>query len=272
MSEELNEDKGMRGVVCTAGLFKPLVEKLKENERKGKELSAKIRKDFADAKKMCDIHDCELPPDYDSSFSKSWFENKVIIVYGNCPKCMREVQTALVNDKWKKCGVPANLVTATFGNYVTRGNDGMIQALSDVKQQMTKKGFLILRGTWGTGKTHLAVAALKQVGGEMITQADLVGLLRQTYSDNSGPEDLVKKYRECECLVLDELDSQVKGADIPQLLYRILAHRYDDGKFTIITSNEKLDVILEILGPKLTDRIKDNYLVVQFDWKSYRGQ
>ncbi len=260
-------------IVSVADVMKPAVENFKKMEDEAAAFGKKLDKFLVGKSRKCPFHEVPLPIDRPKSFSESWFNRKdggMKVFFGNCKECEKEENSVIVNELWLKRGIPENLLSATFENYST-DSEGKQKALDDVRQQMGRKGFLILRGTWGTGKTHLAVAALKTVGGEMITQADLVGLLRQTYADNAGPEDLVKKYRECECLVLDELDSQVKGVDIPQLLYRILAHRYDDGKFTIITSNEKLDVILDILGPKLTDRIKDNYLVVPFDWKSYRG-
>jgi DNA replication protein DnaC len=270
----------MNRVFCLADVMKPATEFWQKKAEAAKRFGIDLRKFAATQGRFCDEHEnTKLPVDYDKSFSKSWYNREFIkaggdftICYGNCPKCARAENDSLVNESWIKFGVPDNLIDCTLENYATDGHEGKIKALEKVTAQIKRRGFIILRGTVGTGKTHLAVGALKKVGGLMVTEADLLGELRKTYNSKEvSADDVVNKYRKCECLVIDELDSEVTGIDIPQLLYRILARRYDDGKLTILTSNEELDTILEILGIKLTDRIKDNYVNVKFAWESHRG-
>jgi DNA replication protein DnaC len=263
-------------VISTEGLFDSLIDKMVENSIECNALEVKLNGYLKTVKKKkCEIHNTELPVDYEASLSKCWFDRrseKLHAVFGKCPTCEKAAKARIVNESWKKAGIPTNMLHCTFGNYDT-STEGQLKALQKVKKQMAEGGFIILRGTVGTGKTHLSVSVLKHIGGLMVTEADLLGELRKTYiSRTQSADDVIDKYRKVSCLVIDELDSEVIGVDIPQLLYRILARRYDDEKLTILTSNESLDTILKILGEKLKDRIKDNYTVVTFDWPSHRGR
>lgn len=266
--------KGWKPVTPLATVLAPVLESLNKKAEEAKAFADSIREEIASftPDKCIDHPDTDLWIDMDSTFSASWRDRKLVVVFGDCPKCKEEKYAFLVNDRWRKRGIPEKIRHATFSNFqIDTPEKRRAWMKADIVIDKRKKGFLILRGKVGTGKSHLAAAGLKAVGdGLFVTMADLVGELRQTYSLNSDKEEMISKYREAKCLVIDELSKEIKGTDIPDLLYRILGLRYDKDMITIITSNESLSDIIDILGDKLTDRIKANYQVANFDWESYR--
>lgn len=220
-----------------------------------------------------DHPDQAIPIEEDKTFEESWRKNSLAIVYGVCPKCAAERQKEREEHLWLDRGVPNKVLHATFDNYNTDGDPDKQKALAKFRAQVKRGGgFIIAVGLWGTGKSHLAAATMKAVGGgAFITEHDLIAELRKTYETNSGQDKMVEKYRTAKVLVLDELSPEVKGADVSPLLYRVLGYRHDHNLLTVITSNDDLNTILGILGPKLKDRMRENYTVANFTWASHRG-
>lgn len=234
----------------------------------------KIRAEMEGVSQTCPDHeDTELEVDWDKTFGRSHLEGRLVPCFKQCQKCRDEMKGSLVNERWLKMGVPQKNAHATFKNYdVTISPAEQKKAIIKFQMQLAKNcGFIIALGKVGTGKSHLAAAALKEGGGGVfITQADMIGQLRQTYSDNTGQEELVDRLCDAKILVLDELSAEVKGTDVSPFLYRVLARRYDEGKLTVLTSNEDLDTVKLILGDRIKDRMSASYVVVNFTWASYR--
>lgn len=227
----------------------------------------------------CVMHECNLLLNWDATFSASWFASKeingikVVRKFQKCVLCEQERLAPLVNEKWRKMGIPEQVLDAELNQFIADTPEKQL-ILKKIKHQVDRgNGFVILRGSVGTGKSYMGAAIIKSAGhGKFVTEADLIGELRKTYDEHKGLEEMVAKYRSCKVLVLDELDAAVKGSDIQPILYRILADRYEKSKLTVITSNETLDSILEILGARLQDRIKKSFVHCNFNWPSYRGQ
>lgn len=264
----------MSNIVSVADAVKPAIE---EFDRIAKEVEVffnGIREKLDQLQEeLCAEHECLLKVNEDLTLQQSWKARSLVVRYFECSECAKEFTQALVNEKFSSMGIPHKLRAATLGNYKIE-NLSQEKAVKKVAMRMRiGSGFLILRGGVGTGKSHLAAATLKESkSGLFVTQADLIAELRQTYAENTGQEKMVQRYRNAKVLVLDELTEEVKGVDIPALLYRILGDRYDKGRLTVITSNETLETIMTILGARLTDRIREDHTVVTCEWPSHRKQ
>lgn len=261
------------GVFDLASCLKPTMEIL---EAKSKEISAEADKYRAllndyNITECCELCGGKRTAHWEKTFYQSYMAGQLVVVYGPCDSCDTLFKKLLVNEKWKLMGIPEKLLGCTLENFKCE-NDQQTKAFGKTQAQVAHgRGFLILRGMVGTGKSHLAVGVMKQVGdGIFVTEADLIAELRETYSKNSGQETMVAKYRKPKIMVLDELALEVKGVDIPQLLYRILGSRYNDNLLTVITSNETLETISSILGPRLIDRIRESLRVGTLEGESYR--
>jgi DNA replication protein DnaC len=270
-----DETRNMRNVVCASEEIADILPILQEKERKWNDFVRQVDWELEKMEpEFCLEHeDVRLVVDRDKTLSGTWFhpEKRITVRYQGCPVCAEALTKSLVNEKWVKMGIPHKVLHATMDNFKTD---------TDKKQRLFLKvetflkrggGFLIFRGEVGTGKSHLGTAIIKDVGeGLFVTELDLLAEFRGTYGGKGDENAVIEKYRTCKVLVLDELSAEVKGVDIAPLLYRVLADRYDKGLLTVITSNEKLDVILDILGARLADRVKHSYYVATFDWESAR--
>ena len=135
--------------------------------------------------------------------------------------------------------------------------------------------WLLLKGGFGTGKTHLAAA----VGHHrlamgypvlFLTVPDLLDHLRQTYapSNEVDYDELFERVKNVQLLVLDDLGSESPTAWANEKLFQLLNHRYVKRLATVITTN----VDIEGIDPRLQSRLVDNTLVTGFymDFPDYR--
>ena len=105
------------------------------------------------------------------------------------------------------------------------------------------KGLLFM-GSVGTGKTHLAVAALtelartKGVRGLYVNALDLVQQLQMSF-DGGGPsrEEILGPVTDSELLVLDEIGAGRLTEWVRDLLYYVINARYMAERVTVFTTN-----------------------------------
>lgn len=102
---------------------------------------------------------------------------------------------------------------------------------------------LLLMGPVGTGKTHLAVAALKGlitgrgVAGRFTDFTSLVLQIQMTFDGSGGSRGLLEPLVATEVLVLDELGAGKMSPWVSDLLYYLVNSRYLEGRTTIFTTN-----------------------------------
>ncbi len=145
---------------------------------------------------------------------------------------------------------------------------------------------LLLVGACGSGKTHLAVAALLEIiaqdkPGKLLFRnfQDLVQDLQATFEGTDAPKksEVLQPLIDADLLVLDELGSQKPTAWVRDILYYVVNSRYNDVRATIFTSNylddprpgeERLE---ERIGTQLRSRLYEmaSNIVITVD-KDYR--
>jgi DNA replication protein DnaC len=104
---------------------------------------------------------------------------------------------------------------------------------------------LLLMGPVGTGKTHLAVAALRQiisekrppVRGRFVDFTSLVLEIQMTFDGSGSSRDMLRPLLESDVLVIDELGAGKTTAWVMDLLYYLVNSRYQENKITIFTTN-----------------------------------
>ena len=104
---------------------------------------------------------------------------------------------------------------------------------------------LLLMGSVGTGKTHLAVAALQQIMREKTPPvrgrfADFTALvleIQMTFDGSGSSRDILRPLIEADLLVLDELGAGKTTPWVMDLLYYLVNTRYLEGRVTLFTTN-----------------------------------
>lgn len=141
------------------------------------------------------------------------------------------------------------------------------------------EGWLLLEGTYGTGKTHLAAAvgnARLQQGDLVlfITTPDLLDHLRSTYAPGAevGFDATFERLRNAQLLILDDLGVENPSEWAKEKLFQLLNHRYSHQLPTVVTTNADLDALDARVRSRLLDRNVTHRVVIDApDYRSATG-
>ena len=144
--------------------------------------------------------------------------------------------------------IPPRFRECSFHNYFPK-NDSQFFAHSFasrlVEDYPAVETGLLFTGSVGVGKTHLAIATLKELiekkGAKCLFYES--GSLLKTIQDSYNPISQTSEMRvlapvyQAEVLVLDELGATVPTNWVRDTLYQIINTRYNNKKLTIFTTN-----------------------------------
>jgi len=138
-------------------------------------------------------------------------------------------------------------------------------------------GWLVLTGTYGCGKTHLAAAianyqlAHGQSPPMFVVVPDLLDHLRATFSPTSNItlDKLFEQVRSVSLLVLDDLGTESATPWAREKLFQLFNYRYAARLPTVITTSDSIDQI----EPRLRSRMLDSTRCTIFaiEAPGYRG-
>jgi DNA replication protein DnaC len=149
---------------------------------------------------------------------------------------------------------------------------------------------LLLMGSSGIGKTHLATATLRgllQKGADGIFYdfRDLLDELRASYGPEAGrsEESILHRVFTVEVLVLDELGSEKLTDWVREIVHRVVIRRYNDERLTICTTNyldtellgreaDPLETLEGRIGYRLRSRLYEMCDTLVLGGKDYRRQ
>lgn len=221
--------------------------------------------------------DCGLPAplDREKSLEESSSRMGLRLVYDACNACQAEKRT---RRELARAGVPSRVHGAKFENYEIydeRQKEAVRQIRAWIKDP--EKAFLLLLGSCGAGKGHLAAAACRAFLGSSIkwrTHDEFIGKCHAL--DFSDREDYLDSLSGAGLLILDEMGGRSATADTPERFYRVLDKRYDRKKKTILIGNiplrsEKGTSILSLTGDdRMESRIVETGVVIGCRWGDYR--
>ena len=122
------------------------------------------------------------------------------------------------------------------------------------------EGWLLLRGGYGCGKTHLAAAIANHrlSEGEMailVTVPDLLDFLRATFAPDSEVsfDERLQQIKTASLLILDDFGTESGTPWAQEKLFQILNYRYNSRLPTVITTNYELEEIELRVRSRLVD-------------------
>jgi DNA replication protein DnaC len=138
---------------------------------------------------------------------------------------------------------------------------------------------LLMIGPCGSGKTHLAVAALVEIinsgkPGRVLfcNFQDLIQEIQASFDSDEVPSksELLHPLLEADLLVLDELGSQKPTTFVQDILYYVINTRYNEERTTIFTTNytdnpdAKEEPLAARIGTRLRSRLYEMATLVPF--------
>jgi DNA replication protein DnaC len=171
----------------------------------------------------------------------------------------RSMDRAGIPDRYRHCTLDGfelwNPEDPTLGKALR-----LVQEFVDLYPAVDKG--LVLMGPVGTGKTHLAVAAMQQilrekrppVNGRFADFTSLVLEIQMTFDGSGGSREILKPLVQCDLLVLDELGAGKTTPWVMDLLYYLVNTRYLENRLTIFTTNYS-DFPKKTGEESLTDRV-----------------
>lgn len=178
--------------------------------------------------------------------------------------------------------IPSRHEKSTFVNYQTN-TQGQANALSQClsyAQRIAEKQTcnLIMVGSTGTGKTHLACATatnllkkglkVRYITSEEVAQKIMNAWDRET--KDQSEESVIYEIAQYDLLIIDEYGLHDRDKRL-ELVHKVLTKRYNCKKATMLVSNFTLKKLKEDLGDRLFSRFQhDGLALIECNWADQR--
>jgi DNA replication protein DnaC len=212
-----------------------------------------------------------------------------------CPTChaaIREEEDRLKRLRdfahWQlqKARIPRRFADKSFKNYEARTPEqkkafDICQGYADNFDEHLKAGrCMLLLGSLGTGKTHLAIAIANRlircqgVSAIYRTVGGVLAEIRSSYDARDvTEEEVMRSLVAPKLLILDEAGATKPSEFELATLFRIINGRYEQLLPTIVISNLPADELSTALGERCVDRLREGGgFAVGFDWESARAR
>ncbi len=179
-------------------------------------------------------------------------------------------------ERYRKSGVPERYFLESLDTYQVTNEmqKAAAQAIGEFLREIKSGAFrtLVLIGTAGTGKTHLACGTVREYGGKYATAPDIVEEIRRakSFSADQTEKQIIDLYSHVKLLVVDEIGRGIAATDEKYMLYQIINARYNTRKPTVLISNFTKADFLKYIGVAAADRLVESGDIVEMNGESFR--
>jgi len=186
--------------------------------------------------------------------------------------------------------IPPRYQRCTLDSFISYENEQLLRALK-VARRFTDEfphaaRGLMLIGPPGIGKTHIAVAVLRDVlsrgpyRGLYYDTRALLKDIRSTYNPvlHTAEMDVIRPVMEADLLVLDDLGAERLTDWVEETMSLIVNTRYNERRLTIFTSNYEdipdegeMNSLLVRVGFRLHSRLREMCEFLEYEGPDYRN-
>lgn len=180
-----------------------------------------------------------------------------------CPDCsMRPGGLDAPERVVERMRIPAKFREARISTWLPDNGRPRLAAQTYVVRWPPEKPLLLLSGTKGVGKTHLACGILREVferhgqRGQFWPVVDLLDRYRATYDEDRATETVETvdaQLRQLAVLVLDDFGTHKSTEWAEERLFRLVDERYRDLRPLVVTTNAGLLELPDRVKSRLAD-------------------
>ena len=217
-----------------------------------------------------------------------------LVKQSGCPDCLRqqlqEIEETLhanrVSELLDAAHIARRFEHCELDNYEAVNADAAVNRqaceayVSNWPKHLAAGTSMVMVGSCGTGKNHLAVGLAKKIIRDHLATVLITDVMRITRmvkstwrNDAARTEaDVLDHYASLDLLIIDEVGVQFGSPSELAILQEVINSRYESMLPTILISNLTLKQLKDSVSERIVDRVTEggnNQLV--FNWESYRG-
>lgn len=151
----------------------------------------------------------------------------------------------------------------TFDASIQRNAFEVCKDYADNFDELRKKNrnSLLITGTYGTGKTHLASAIANDLidKGVFVKFGTWEGILNQIREGFDTDTNVVRKFKSAQLLIIDDYGKDKSSEWNDAILFEIINHRYEANLPTVITTNLSGRDLMNRVGQAVYSRMSETF-------------
>jgi DNA replication protein DnaC len=156
---------------------------------------------------------------------------------------------------------------STFDAYTSK----LARKVSVLEQLVGERRGMFIFGPVGSGKTHVAVAALAAyvLAGARCKFLGVAEFVHSVQSAYGNPKDIVRELLECHCVLIDDLGAERATEASRSAMFYLVDQLYSARKKVIVTSN-MIPKDVHAFEPRIMSRLIEMCALVELAADDYR--